>query len=253
MASSVSSAASEPEHNTKEKEVEAENATTTGAVAEDEDTGAQVAPIVKLEEVAVTTGEEDEDSLLDLKAKLYRFDKEGNQWKERGVGTVKLLKHKKSAKVRLVFRQSKTLKICANHLVLPTINVQEHHGNDKSCLWHAADFADGELKDELFCIRFPSVENCKNFKETVEEVAESQGRKEDSEDAADAAAGHLEKLSVGDTKTEEKEKEELPVAAKEVSETIADKAKEDGEKKVETAADEAKEDGEKKDEPASSA
>lgn len=34
--------------------------------AEDEDTGAQVAPIVRLEEVAVTTGEEDEDALLDL-------------------------------------------------------------------------------------------------------------------------------------------------------------------------------------------
>ena len=50
------------------------------------------------------------------KAKLYRFDREGNQWKERGVGTVKLLKHKETGKVRLVMRQSKTLKICANHL-----------------------------------------------------------------------------------------------------------------------------------------
>jgi Ran-binding protein 1 len=36
------------------------------AAGEDEDTGAQVAPIVKLEEVAVTTGEEDEDVLLDM-------------------------------------------------------------------------------------------------------------------------------------------------------------------------------------------
>lgn len=36
------------------------------AAADDEDTGAQVAPIVKLEEVAVTTGEEDEDPILDL-------------------------------------------------------------------------------------------------------------------------------------------------------------------------------------------
>lgn len=43
--------------------------------------------------------------------------------------------------------------------VVPSINVQEHHGNDKSCVWHAADFADGELKDELFCIRFASVES----------------------------------------------------------------------------------------------
>lgn len=34
--------------------------------AEDEDTGAQVAPIVRLQEVAVSTGEENEDVLLDL-------------------------------------------------------------------------------------------------------------------------------------------------------------------------------------------
>lgn len=39
------------------------------------------------------------------------------------------------------------------------MSVQEHAGNDKSCLWHATDFADGELKDELFCIRFASVES----------------------------------------------------------------------------------------------
>ncbi|ONL96965.1 Ran-binding protein 1 homolog a [Zea mays] len=129
------------------------------AAGEDEDTGAQVAPIVKLEEVAVTTGEEDEDALLDMKAKLYRFDKEGNQWKERGTGTVKLLKHKDTAKVRLVMRQAKTLKICANHLVVATTKMQEHAGSDKSCVWHALDFADGELKEEMFAIRFGSVES----------------------------------------------------------------------------------------------
>jgi hypothetical protein len=44
-------------------------------------------------------------------------------------------------------------------VVLPTMSVQEHAGNDKSCVWHATDFADGELKDELFCIRFASVES----------------------------------------------------------------------------------------------
>lgn len=35
---------------------------------DDEDTGAQVAPIVRLEEVAVSTGEENEDAILDLYA-----------------------------------------------------------------------------------------------------------------------------------------------------------------------------------------
>lgn len=40
-------------------------------VADDEDTGAQVAPIVKLEEVAVTTGEEEEDPILDLYVSFF--------------------------------------------------------------------------------------------------------------------------------------------------------------------------------------
>ncbi|KAL8213903.1 hypothetical protein R6Q57_003352 [Mikania cordata] len=192
-------ASNDPEPKEEETAAEAE------AEAEDEDTGAQVAPIVKLEEVAVTTGEEDEDAILDLKAKLYRFDKDGNQWKERGAGSVKFLKHKKSEKVRLVMRQSKTLKICANHLVISTMSVQEHSGNDKSCVWHAADFADGELKDELFCIRFASVDNCKKFMETFQEVAESQKGKEENKDATDAAV-LLDKLSVDDKKDEDEVK-----------------------------------------------
>lgn len=51
---------------TKLKEEE-EDAAPAG---EDEDTGAHVAPIVRLEEVAVTTGEEDEIAILDLYAPL---------------------------------------------------------------------------------------------------------------------------------------------------------------------------------------
>jgi hypothetical protein len=37
--------------------------------------------------------------------------------------------------------------------------MQEHAGSDKSCVWHASDFADGELKEEMFAIRFGSVES----------------------------------------------------------------------------------------------
>ncbi|XP_057510551.1 ran-binding protein 1 homolog a-like [Actinidia eriantha] len=199
------SSSKEPQH--KEDE-EATEATT----AEDENTGAQVAPIVKLQEVSLSTGEENEHVLLDLKAKLYRFNKEGNQWKERGVGTVKLLEHKETGKVRLVMRQSKTLKICANHRVLASISIQEHAGNDKSCVWHATDFADGELKEELFCIRFASVENCKTFKEKIEEVTQSQEKEGESKEAT-STADLLEKLSVVENK-EQEEKKEAPAEEK---------------------------------------
>ncbi|XP_060208537.1 ran-binding protein 1 homolog c-like [Lycium barbarum] len=226
MASSTTTTTAEAEPKLEKKVEEEENT----SAADDEDTGAQVAPIVNLTPVAVSTGEENEDVLLDLKSKLYRFDKEGSQWKERGVGTVKLLKHKETGKVRLVMRQSKTLKICANHLVLPTMSVQEHAGNEKSCVWHAADFADGEVKEETFCIRFASIENCKAFKEKVEEIAESQQTKSgESEEAGAAATELIEKLSVEskdkNDKSEDKEAE-APAPTEEKDDKKEEKADE---------------------------
>eukprot|EP01018_Ginkgo_biloba_P002791 Gb_38264 [translate_table: standard] len=131
------------------------------AVGEEEDTGAQVAPIVKLDEVAVTTGEENEEVLLDMKAKLYRFDKDGNQWKERGLRTVKPLRHEETTKDRL-----------------------EHAGSDKSWVWHSTDFSNGKLKEELFCIRLDSAENAKKFKVVIEEIVEAQAEKSDKGDKA---------------------------------------------------------------------
>ena len=50
------------------------------------------------------------------KTKLYRFDADSGEWKERGIGQAKLLQHKENKKIRMLMRQEKTLKIMANHL-----------------------------------------------------------------------------------------------------------------------------------------
>lgn len=50
-----------------------------------------------------------------MRAKLFKFDRETREWKERGTGDVRLLKHKENQKTRLVMRRDKTLKVCANH------------------------------------------------------------------------------------------------------------------------------------------
>lgn len=49
------------------------------------------------------------------KCKLYRFDSDAGEWKERGVGQTRLLKSNENGKIRLLMRQEKTLKIRANH------------------------------------------------------------------------------------------------------------------------------------------
>ncbi|KAI3880727.1 hypothetical protein MKW92_047802 [Papaver armeniacum] len=143
--------------------------------------------------------EDEEDAFLRLKAKLYRFDKDGNQWKVRGDGILKLLKHKQTKKVRLVMRQSKTLKVIVNHLVLPTISIQER--SRKSRFWHANDFSGGELKEEVFSARFESIENARLFKEMVLEAAESQVQKSEEskvEGAISLADDIAEKLYTGE-------------------------------------------------------
>lgn len=66
------------------------------------------------------TGEEEEEILWKQRAKLYRWsasktEGEPGEWKERGIGDAKLLKHKESGKIRFLLRQEKTLKIVANH------------------------------------------------------------------------------------------------------------------------------------------
>lgn len=73
-------------------------------------------PVVHLtEKVDTKTNEELEEQTFKMRAKLFKFDRESREWKERGTGDVRLLKHKENGKTRLVMRRDKTLKVCANH------------------------------------------------------------------------------------------------------------------------------------------
>jgi Ran-binding protein 1 len=73
-------------------------------------------PVVHLtEKVDTKTHEEAEDQTFKMRAKLFKFDRDSREWKERGTGDVRLLKHKENHKTRLVMRRDKTLKVCANH------------------------------------------------------------------------------------------------------------------------------------------
>ncbi|KAL8944710.1 MAG: hypothetical protein Q9216_000279 [Gyalolechia sp. 2 TL-2023] len=73
-------------------------------------------PVVHLtEKVETKTNEELEEQTFKMRAKLFRFDRDSREWKERGTGDMRLLKHKENKKTRLVMRRDKTLKVCANH------------------------------------------------------------------------------------------------------------------------------------------
>ncbi|GKT54199.1 ran-specific GTPase-activating protein [Colletotrichum tofieldiae] len=125
-------------------------------------------PVIKLtEKVDVQTNEEAEEQLFKMRAKLFKFVKETTEWKERGTGDVRLLKHKENGKTRLVMRRDKTLKVCANHYIVPEMKLSPNVGSDRSWVWNAAaDVSEGEAEAVTLAIRFANSENANLFKDS---------------------------------------------------------------------------------------
>ncbi|TRY91680.1 hypothetical protein DNTS_003335, partial [Danionella cerebrum] len=159
---------SEPRFGALEKREDSDNDSTQ--VEEDED-GPHFEPIVPLpDKVDVKTGEEEEEEMFCKRAKLFRFDTESKEWKERGIGSIKILKHRTSGKVRLLMRREQVLKICANHYITTDMVLKPNAGSDKSWVWHAMDYADEMPKNEQLAIRFKTVDEATLFKARFEEA-----------------------------------------------------------------------------------
>ncbi|KAJ8329621.1 Ran GTPase binding protein Sbp1 [Batrachochytrium dendrobatidis] len=163
-------------------------------------------PVMKLEQLDdIKTFEEDEDAIFKMRAKLFRFDKDLVEWKERGTGDVKFLKHKETGKIRLLMRRDKTHKICANHIVSSEMTLTVNVGSDRSWVYSvAADFSEGAPTSELFAIRFANSENANKFKDTFEDAKKSNAG--DAEKKSDTKASEtVEKKETVDNEVSEKE------------------------------------------------
>ncbi|XP_053160760.1 E3 SUMO-protein ligase RanBP2-like isoform X1 [Hemicordylus capensis] len=141
---------------------------------DEDDDGPHFEPVVPLpDKIEVKTGEEDEEEIFCNRAKLFRFDGECKEWKERGVGNVKILRHKITGKIRLLMRREQVLKICANHYINTDMALKPNAGSDKSFVWHALDYADELPKPEQLAIRFKTPEEAMLFKRKFQEAQNS--------------------------------------------------------------------------------
>ncbi|NWX14480.1 RBP2 ligase, partial [Aegotheles bennettii] len=144
---------------------------------EEERDGQYFEPVVPLPDlVEVTSGEENEQVVFSHRAKLYRYDKDANQWKERGIGDIKILQNYDNKQVRIVMRRDQVLKLCANHRITPDMNMQQMKGSDRAWVWTACDFADGERKVELLAVRFKLQGVADSFKQIFDEAKHAQER-----------------------------------------------------------------------------
>ncbi|KAG9323576.1 hypothetical protein KVV02_004826 [Mortierella alpina] len=195
-------------------------------VAVEEEPEVHFEPVVKLEAVQVKTHEEDEVALFKMRAKLFRFVKETNEWKERGTGDVRFMQHKETKKIRLLMRRDQTLKICANHYVTSEMTLTPNVGSDRSWVWNVtADSSDECAGPQTLAIRLANSDNAALFKEEFEKAQKSNA------DLKSKAAPASEE----EEKKEDEEKKEETKAEEKKEETKAEEKKDEEEKKEESA------------------
>mmetsp|Transcript_138521 Transcript_138521/g.196074 ORF Transcript_138521/g.196074 Transcript_138521/m.196074 type:complete len:199 (-) Transcript_138521:163-759(-) len=183
---------SEEEKKPKEEETE-------GDGAKEEESTAHFEPVVKLEEVEVKSGEEDEEVVYGVRAKLFIYGETmldvgtGNKtWKERGIGEARILRHREHQRLRLLMRQEKTMKVIANHALDPRIKLEPNVGSDRSWVWSAFDFAEGDLVETVFALRFVDSDTAQEFKKNFTKCQEQMEKLlagEDNPGADGGAAG----------------------------------------------------------------
>ncbi|EHA52941.1 single stranded nucleic acid binding protein [Pyricularia oryzae] len=164
-------------------------------------------PVIRLtEKVEVKTNEESEEQLFKMRAKLFKFVKDTSEWKERGTGDVRLLKHRENGKTRLVMRRDKTLKVCANHYIIPEMKLSPNVGSDRSWVWNAAaDVSEGEPEGVTLAIRFANSENANSFKDAFLQAQKDNAAlfgKSEAETAAPAAEEKKEEAKTEDKPAE---------------------------------------------------
>lgn len=134
-------------------------------------------PVIPLPElVEVVTGEENETVLFESRCKVYRFVTETKEWKERGIGQIKILKNLQSGKCRIVMRRDQVHKVCVNHYLDSQMKVQNMKNKPKALMWMCMDSSDGEPECTQLSARFATEDQANEFKKVFEEcVAKCPG------------------------------------------------------------------------------
>ncbi|KAM9500119.1 E3 SUMO-protein ligase RanBP2-like isoform 1-T1 [Clarias gariepinus] len=121
-------------------------------------------PVASLPKVKVKSGEEDEEILFKQRAKLFRWDRDICQWKERGVGDLKILFHPVKKLYRVLMRRDRVLKVCANHNITKDIELKPMNMSANALVWMATDYAEGDAKVEQLAAKFKTPELADSFK-----------------------------------------------------------------------------------------
>lgn len=114
-------------------------------------------------------------------------------------------------------RREKVLKICLNHAVPKDI---EYMPKDDDRTWHfyAADFSEGALSHDQFCLRFKTTEVAQEFKKAIDDALESLNSSQSITESAITELLDKKADQVPETKSEVEFVSESQVTAEEIKE-----------------------------------
>lgn len=127
-------------------------------------------PIIALpDEIHVSTGEEEEKKLFGERARLYRYDATNKEWKERGVGELKILHHPVMGSYRLLLRREQIHKLVLNLALNCDFQINPMKQSDKAFCWVAQNFAEDQQNGELesLSVRFKNADLANKFFEII--------------------------------------------------------------------------------------
>ena len=149
-----------------------------------------------MEDEEIVLEVEDEEIVLDVRSRCFIYGETlldkgtGNKtWRERGTGQARILRHREHGRLQILIRQEKTTKVIINHVIDPRIILEHDPGSDRSWVWSAFDFAEGELVETVFALLFADSDIAGSFKDGFLQAQEEMERVLAGKDTADIGAG----------------------------------------------------------------
>ena len=129
-------------------------------------------PVITLSESYEYQSSDEGDTLFENRCKLFRYDQPSKQWKERGVGNIRIFKPLSNKKPRIIMRRDQILKLCCNHYITNDMKLLPKD-NDRCWIWHSySDYSEEFAKDEKFAVKFKTASLANSFKAVFDNCVE---------------------------------------------------------------------------------
>jgi len=104
------------------------------------------------------------------RAKLYRYDNATKEWKERGIGEMKILHHMDHGSYRLLLRREQVHKVVCNFLITPDVEFHPLSTSDQAWMWAGMNYAEQEPCAEQLAVKFKSSDLARQFKMHIDNI-----------------------------------------------------------------------------------